>query len=761
MPARISLLFILILLLLPISSFAQEQRNVNVNAVVPADPEDFQIDLDISPEGSPYAQDTNLEYTITYGSYLSGATGEMIIQAQWELGQLSTGSVPVLEYVIGSGTNAYANTAPVINPVNRTITWTIPNLPANTTDQTVSFKLKTVANYTGDSRIAFSVSAKLSAVATETPPEVITRQYLFNGLQSSSQSPTNTPTPGPSQTPTPTPTPTQTVTEIDVSTISSDNAEITVALSDPGTVTLLYGTDPGNLSTSLTSLTPKRIHTLRIPDLLENTQYYFRIQANINGEIIESDIFTFTTGKDIPGPKVNTSSVILVSDEIVVHNGSDKRDEANLIPIPQNKDYHLTFNLVDRDLLENIIIEVRDRSVLGINTYGTDYRPIFVTDVLEVKPGTFSTSLKAPETISTYDVIARIFDTNGNITEIPLVSLQVVTPLRVVDSQSNEGIEHARVLLSLWNERKQTFERISNEYYPLTNPSYSEPNGQIHFVLPIGRYKAEVSAIGYAPKELEFMIFGGEESPYPRVALEKQPFSLIDAGMYYTTLTGDLIQRSLNFSKDIGESQRFFRLTAYGAVGFFIFLSFLSLSQKVSVPLHLLPRYMLNRIKALSHKEDHTRKDGTIVDSTSHNPISGVHVALLDVGSGKIIAETSTNYAGKFTFKKMPEELHAVVILTKNNYYPSRFSLPGLTEEANGYFALTTSRKDHVIAEIIASLQNIIELLFNALLGLSFLSSILLGIFFGLFVSLPFILLSSLNLFLWLVYIHTKRISTS
>ena len=103
-----------------------------VTATAPANPQDFQARLELISSGNgSFTQGTELTYRIVYGSYLNTSTG-ITVQAEWDLGIIQGSTIPtedILDYVVGSASNAYNNTTPVVDTVNRTISWTINSIP--------------------------------------------------------------------------------------------------------------------------------------------------------------------------------------------------------------------------------------------------------------------------------------------------------------------------------------------------------------------------------------------------------------------------------------------------------------------------------------------------------------------------------------------------------------------------------------------------------------------------------------------------------
>jgi hypothetical protein len=99
-----------------------------------------------------------------------------------------------LDYVVGSATTAYGETQPVIDTVNRTVTWTVSSFPGQLTNQAVSFHLKTNLNYTASQVVSFTIGAYLSDSETTITATDINRNYQYNP---SGITPTTTPTPTP------------------------------------------------------------------------------------------------------------------------------------------------------------------------------------------------------------------------------------------------------------------------------------------------------------------------------------------------------------------------------------------------------------------------------------------------------------------------------------------------------------------------------------------------------------------------------------
>jgi hypothetical protein len=174
-------------------------NQIGISATIPPHISDLPISIELTTTGGNFSQNTVLNYKIHYG-LLTKVSFPLIIQAQWNQGTIQGSLVPsvdILDYVIGSATNAYVSTPAVVDTVNRTITWTINSFPANTTNKTVAFSLKTNSAYPGSETVSFSVFARAVSESTITPDQAVTQNYLYTTSSNTTTPPTTTPKPAP------------------------------------------------------------------------------------------------------------------------------------------------------------------------------------------------------------------------------------------------------------------------------------------------------------------------------------------------------------------------------------------------------------------------------------------------------------------------------------------------------------------------------------------------------------------------------------
>ncbi len=490
-----------------LSIIANDQ--ITITASVDPQVSNLPITIESTTAGTTFPQDTTISYKITYGSTTTAAI-PLIIQAQWTQGTIQaspTPSVDILDYVVGSASNAYSSTTPVIDTVNRTITWTISSFPGGTTGQTVTFSLKTNSSYTGTSTVSFRVLARSTSGATVTADQTVTQNYLYSA-------PAATPTPTPTATtttttttattPTPTPTPEAlSFSDVSVRSLSQSEAQIYVETNKKSTLTIDYGPSLDKLLTTIKTASLKTQELITLPDLTPDTSYYFRITAKDDtGNIVKSDIFTFRTALTSDILKVDTQTLVVVSNNNILVTPTTKaeitsRQNKNIIVIPVSTIFTVKFYLAKNVPLKVAQLIVRNKNVLGFSTIDKADASSDYVNLVEVEPGVYVGKLKSLPAPGVYEIYARLIDFNGNITEQKISDLIVAQKFTILEKGTDKPIENARILLYLYNRTTKVYELISPQSLSIENPSFSKPDGTVSLVLILGQYKAEISAIHY------------------------------------------------------------------------------------------------------------------------------------------------------------------------------------------------------------------------------------------------------------------------
>ena len=285
---------------------------------------DLTTNITASPSGSITQNDT-ISYTLTYESLYSSSTPATLV-ASWE-SESSGNPVDLMNYVMGSASDAYGGATPVIDTIAKSITWTITSIPSGVGPQTVTFQLK-AAELALQSNAAITVSSQITAPVS-TVPSTVSSTYSYTPPEPS-PSPTPTATTSPSPTPsskiacnetctnnsecdtnycylgihrcrslnvvgdatcsgaiTAPETPTLAYLQTKIISITNSSASMLVQLSKPATLQISYWTE--NEVASLVSInTVTDIHEITLSSLNPDTIYYFTTLAKAGDETIKS-----------------------------------------------------------------------------------------------------------------------------------------------------------------------------------------------------------------------------------------------------------------------------------------------------------------------------------------------------------------------------------------------------------------------------------------------------------------------------------------
>jgi len=758
-------------------------QNQSVSVTVPAKASDFQTAISTDTL-TAVPQGTEITYQITYGSHLYYATG-IVIEATWTQGTVEgspTPSVDVADYIIGSAEKAYDNTSAVVDLVNRKITWTINSFPGRTTDQTVSFKLKTTENYTGINNVSFDVSTKLINDSLTVPDQTVSNKYLFDEtLVTPTPTPTSTPTPTPTTVPstgtstqttqptsTPTPTPTTipqapVIENVTIQSLSDNQATLRIKTDTTSTLKISYGTDL-NLKNTITTLTPATLNEIDISKLEPDTTYYIQILSKgKDGLSTKSDIFTFNTPPISTAPEIDENTLIVTSNNNILTSPLSRDLDVSrptpVIIVPQETSYEFLFRLNKGENVKEIKAILRNKLILGINNFTQIAEASTDTgNMMEIEPGVYTGRLKAPLKTGLYEIIVRIVDVKGNIVEKKITDVKVVKPFTILGLEDdNRPIEAARVILELYNPRTRSFSVISPQVLPVKNPQYSMPNGQLDLTLPSGKYRAKITALGYTDKTVIFELGASQDQTYPQVYLEKAPFSVINYIKYYSNASFDFTNITLTYVRDVSLSFRFSQTVNLLVIVISLILSLILLSIRTHIPIKSLHWYFTARIITLFSK-DYINKyiRGTVVDQDSGLPIGKALVCLIDAEKNKILHKVNTDRFGEFYFKKMSVKKYKILINKKGFEEAPMFeySKDALDQPQQLRLALKPYTSDFTSFKkwLEWALEKSTTFLFSVILSVSIFSEVIMGFSFGWLETAPFLVLSVINLIFWGIF---------
>ncbi|MDE2590311.1 MAG: hypothetical protein KGL95_11695, partial [Patescibacteria group bacterium] len=426
---------------------AYADPSIAITGSLPPKNSDFQLSAASDATGT-LGQGSTITFTITYGSHLYYA-GQLTVEAHWGQGTIagaSSPSVDGLDYIGGTATPGYGNVAPVIDLVNQKIDWTISSFPAQTTNQTVVFSLKTNATYTGANTVTYPISFTIITPNFTTTAQTLSVSYQFNPTLV-------TPGPQPTTTPTPSPAPTTSVSKFNFSDINFRSVSPTSISLDVGTnqdaiVTARFGLNTSDLSNQLTTETYATSHIIVLENLSENTTYYVELTATTpSGLKTTSDIYVFHTGQLSEIPQVDLSSVTYIARDIVLFAGKEHISltpdkvtgftyEQPIVVIPQELIYTLRFKISKTDNIKRILAILRNKNVLGITNDMSEEPNTQTTDLILAPDGYYQGRLKTPALTGLYEEFIRVYDINGNIVEQKIADMHVSPPIRVYSTTS-------------------------------------------------------------------------------------------------------------------------------------------------------------------------------------------------------------------------------------------------------------------------------------------------------------------------------------
>ena len=731
---------------------------VTVSGTVPADPADFENELTILTTGTTFPQDTELDFRITYGSNLSYATSLTIV-AEWSLGTISGESTPtvdILDYVSGSATDAYGSTSPVIDTVNRTITWEISSFPANTTGETVDFTLATNDSYPSSPTVEFTVSSHLEPPGATTTDSEVTRNYQYDSSAAPTSTPGPTSTPAPT-TPTPTPIPSaNSFTSIDIRTIGQDSATVFVGTKNSSTLSISYGTNVNNLSRTNTLSGLRKSGVFGLVGLEPETKYYFRATSTeADGTAIRSDFYTFTTAKVSVAPQVDPQTLVVISEDAIISfmkSLSIEVEEFKKLVVPESTSFKIKFALRAEAEIVSAKAVIRSKQTLGAESSGED---LGRTELIEVEPNVFSGALTTGASPGKYEIFISLRDINGNITEEKLSDLRVVERFKVLSKKNNMPIEGARVLLSIFNSRNNLYVQFPSRSISNGNPSFTDKNGQLSLVLPKAKYKAGVSSLKHKSQTVEFVIDYDEGAGYPTVYLEDSSLGILGNLNYYlSVLTEVFFTNTRVYFQNLTGSLRFFDLVSFVTLGTLVLLTLIAFSKKHHIPLSGMHTYFYY---LFDHKKSHANYITGVVFDENDAPVPSANVYIQNRETEEIVGNARTNRKGEFFWKKR-NGANFNVMVTAKGLRSSDFL--AFKEREHLKFKITLE-KDAIGLGLFENIERLFSrslgMVFEVLIVLTIVFQILFILEFGLIRTLPFLIISILNLVLWLFVLHHSR----
>jgi len=745
---------------------------LSVTAVVPANVSNFSATI-ASDKSTPVGQDTVLTYTLSYSSTLDTET-PVTLEAFWSRGTVENSgtTVDIVSYVAGSATQGYGSTSPVIDLINRKITWDISSFPGQLATQQVIFQLRTSITLTNNDLINFTINGHLKGPGLTTTDSTVTNQFQSLPVASPTLTPNppmNTPTPSSGSSPTPTttsqnPTPSApdnpTTANISIRTITSTDATISIVLDLPRSISLSYGKDPSHVTTLISDPKLTTNHLIQIKDLTPGTPYYFKVAYGQR----TSDIYILTTALpgEVPSPLL--PSLVVTSGNTILTNPlwqeSSPKNIPRVIALPTEATYDFRITIPNNQDLKNVQAVLRNSNALAASsdTPNEDY----VIDLIQLSPTVYSGRLVSPTKIGNFTLFLRISDKKGAIVEQKITTFKIINPFTIHDSNGNP-VEAAKVSLSYYDPQKKSYIFLNPQAIGVTNPNFSDANGKVDFVLPNGKYRAEISLLRYKSKTVDFIIGGEENNNYPDVTLISQPFSIASAIIYYGSTIRDLIYvKTHSYVIDLSHSRRVLDLVSFSVLTSFLLLLVVSFMTKAQLSLLMLPQYLRYLYRRLiRHEKVSHNIEGIVLNSTDENPIQGVTIYAIDHKSDRIIGHAITNKQGKFNLGNLLKSTYTLSFV-KNGYRPFTYQSISPQLSPNNLIIGMTNHEYHRTFPhfLLYLLLFILEKGFVGILVVSFLFCLIIEVQLGWHEVIPYLILASFNLLTWFLHERYRKVST-
>lgn len=761
-----------------------DTQNITITGTVAPHASDFQLSLTNNATGV-INQNQTITYTITYGTHLEYAD-TVTLEAYYLPGTLSGSSIYGMDYVTGSGGNTYG-ASPVVDLSNQKITWTIHNFPANTTNQTVSFQLRANGSYSGSSTITFPTKVRLLATGFTTSYQTSSVDYQYNSslvtpTPTPTSTPNNTPTPTPTvgpltPTPTPSPIPTKIITpsptpttqavptfsDISILNLNSNAADIGYIVTKPGTVALLFGASNQTLS-PVQSQTNQASGDFSLTSLTPQTSYNFQLRLTGSNGTFSSEIFSFTTPVVSQVPQLAKTSVVITANDSVLYSANLTPPNGNptstttttpAIAVAPSTSYSLSFKITKTQDIKSVEILAKSTNVLGLATTA------FAQDSSQNYPYVFAASNKGNGVYSAniantlppgnYNLFSVIRDTQGNITTEQIASVHILHPFQAISKSKNEPIEDVRIVLYQYDSLGKTYSIIP-AINGITNPLYTDKNGQVNEQLPTGKYKAVFSRIGYKSYIAYFGVGTSPQDDFPTVYMLSKPITLPAIYSYYQGAFVDWMALNSSYIQDLHKSYRFFDLVGLVVIFCSVVVCLLLFLRKTGMSFTHLPYYFHHHGLLLLGQKTTPYVSGKIMDE-DQLPVGLVEVFAIDASTHHVLRSTTSNKAGGFLFNLDPKKSYLLSCM-KQGYDP----IEEIPYAPGGVITLKRIQSSGGLLKTpLQFVEDFAVLFFEFLLCFSFILEIVLFPAFGLGKTVPFLLGSLLNLFLWFLYVREKR----
>ena len=616
--------------------------------------------------------------------------------------------------------------------------------------------------------MSFSVFARAVSESTITPDQIVTQNYLYAASSNTTTPPTTTPKPAPTSSstnnslpPTPTPTPKQPeLSGISISSISQSDTKISITTTGKSAVIVHYGFSPTALSQNIISLTPQTQTAIDFPKLQPDTTYYFTVTQADNPT--KSDIFTFRTAVVSEAPTADIGTLIATSNNGIITSPNSQTTnsgapQGNTIVVPVASSFSIQFSLAKITLIKSIQAFIVNKSVLGATTFKASKTNPNYVDLVQIQPGVYTGKLLSQPNPGNYELYTRIIDYNGNITIQKIADMNIVNKLTILEKETKKPIENARGLFYLYNPQSKTFTVISPSILPIVNPSFAVTDGTINVSLPQGKYKVEISAIGYKNQTIDFTITS--QGGYPTIYLTPSSNIFSIAQYYLSTLVDSLISSQIYFQQQ-ARSSRLFDLSTVGGTIFLIGITILSISARTHIAVLYLPYFLYFKLILLFRKDKSRILFGQVIDEKTAIPISRAKVYLSNPNGNHVLVSLITNKLGEFYYKNTKGLDYKVTVIKEGYSYPKPWEfINDRVKAIPTILKMEAQEKPHhsIIEIIVLYAEDFLGIFMEFLIILGLLTQIYFIFTFGIWKVAPFIGITIINLLLIFTFLYKPR----
>jgi hypothetical protein len=291
----------------------------------------------------------------------------------------------------------------------------------------------------------------------------------------------------------------------------------------------------------------------------------------------------------------------------------------------------------------------------------------------------------------------------------------------------------------------------------MSNPGYTDGNGIYAVNLAPGKYRAEASALLYDTATVDFTLGKNDSETFPHITLKKDPTNIMAFLQVIKNYLLDYVTSAFATLQTIATSSRVFHVVATATTGFLILLTYLFFLLRSHTSLKYLPVFFFIHLDMLLRKHKGKYLFGQVTDANGM-PLSLVRVEVEDADNKTILRHTTTNKTGKFYF--MNKFTSSITLLfIKEGFQPETrtLSTDGFSETGLRII-LETGKPHHPSALVLLGrgFRDILGMLFETALVLSIILEILFFFFYGFEKTAPFLILSIINILLWIFYLHQR-----